>query len=356
MGVKLDHVRDLHGDPASPMKWPNSAAVFNDGRIAVADSGHNRATVLTPDGDMIWQGGQQGFSTGDLREPIYVFVTPDQYLLVSDWHNHRFCVYRPDLSVSHVLGHLGRLSPVRGVRDGVRLCLSFLSNLAIEYVGAPYYFTPSKMKNGRPEKPKRSLKMLIWGMWHYARNWPELKAIFTDTRTAMMKPNGAVFRDGHLIVAQKGHQCLSEYKVVNDWRDLDLVRHVKDFNGGDTFLRLCNMSQDPQDRIYVCDQKRWRIVVFDKDLNYHSEITFADDGRYPDGPFSCAVLNADYIAVAIGFKVEVRALDGGQVVAELDGFGETHGITWDEARQYLYFVDRSESCLRQIKVTFGEER
>ena len=356
MGIRLDHVRDLHGDPASPMKWPNSAAVFDDGRIAVADSGHNRATILSPDGDMLWQGGGQGFAEDCLREPIYVFVTPDQYLLVSDWHNHRFVVYRPDLSVSHVIGHLGRLSSDGGVGSFVRLGLSFLSNLAIEFVGAPYYFTPDKMKNGRPEKPKRSLRMLLWGLWHYMRHLSDLIAVFFDAQTAMMKPNGAIFRDGHLIVAQKGHQCLSEYKVSDDWRSLDLVRHIKDFNGSDTFLRLCNMTQDAAGHIYVCDQKRWRIVVFDADLTYRAQIDFSDDGRYPDGPFSCVVLNDDYIAVAIGFQVEVRSLSDFRVVATIDGFGETHGITWDAARQYLYFVDRSESCLRQIKVTFEEER
>lgn len=353
MAVKLEHIGDVKGDPVSPMKWPNSAAVFADGRVAVADSGHNRVSVLSVDGQRVWHGGQQGFAPGDLREPICVFVTPDQYLIVSDWHNHRLLVYTPDLQFSHVLGHLGRLEKPGSLKAWLRHGLSFLSNLAIDYVGAPYYFTLDKMKDGKPEKPRRSLWMLVKGLCYYSAHFDELRRVFCDYEEAMMKPNGAVFDGERMVIAQKGHQCLSEYRADAGWGRLHLLRHIHSFNQGDCFKRLCNMSKDPVGRLYVCDQKNWRIVVFHADLTYCNEIKFEDDGRYPDGPFSCVVMNADYIGVAIGFAVEVRRLSDYGVEASLDGFGETHGITWDPLNQYLYFVDRSESCLRRVKVTFG---
>lgn len=353
MALRLEHVDTFAGAADDPIKWPNSAAVFADGRIAVADSGHDRVVVLSADGQILWQAGRQGFGRGCLREPICVFVTPDQHLIVSDWHNHRLVVYTPALELSHTLGHLGQLDQPKGVKGWLRHGLSFLSNLAIDHVGAPYYFTPDKMVDGKPEKPKRSIMMLLKGLVYYALHSVELRRVFLARGSAMMKPNGAVFAGDRMVIAQKGHRCLSEYRLSAGWKDLQLIRHVRSFNNGDSFKRLCNMAQDPSGRIYVCDQKNWRIVVFNPDLSYHSEIVFEDDGRYPDGPFSCVVIGDQYLAVAIGFAVEVRALESGRVEAFLDGFGETHGITWDAARQMLYFVDRSESCLRCVRVDFG---
>lgn len=324
----------------TPLKWPNAAACFADGRVAVADSGHDRVVVMSKDGQPLWSGGGRGFALGKLREPIGVFVTPDQYMVVGDWHNHRLVVYTPDFQVSHEIGHLGRLTPIKNAADFIRVLRSFLGNISIGQFGVDRYFT-----HGKNQHPDHwfSPAMLLRGLLYYACHPRRLQAIFCDPDLAMLKPNGAVFPEGHIVVAQKGFQCLSLYSVEEGRKNPKLVQHTRY-----EFDRLGHVAMDGAGRVYVCDQQNYRIVVLDKDLQFVHQIDYKRD--YADGPFSCCVIDEKYIAAVAGFALEIRDLTTNEIVHEDHNFDETHGIAWDAVHRFLYVVDRSGHAIHQLHV------
>ncbi len=335
----------------SSLKWPNSASCFADGRIAIADSGHDRVVVLSAEGTPLWSGGGRGFALSHLREPIGVFVTPNQYLIVSDWHNHRLVVYTTDLQVSHQLGHLGRLTPVKNIKDFVRIARSFLGNIAIGQFGVDRYFT-----HGKPQHAKNwfSLSMMLRGLGYYAAHPQKLYKIFCDSDLAMLKPNGAVFPVGHMLITQKDFQCLSLYKFTEDsWKTPEFVRHLHKFgpDNADRFDRLANLTMDAAGNIYVCDQQNYRIALFSPNLEYIRQYDYSRER--PDGPFSCCIIDETYLAAVAGFTLEIRYIDTDEIVHEDSGFDETHGIAWDRGNRFLYVVDRSGHAVHQLHVSKG---
>jgi len=317
---RLDSITDYKG---SALKLPNSVAVFDDGRVAVADGGNNRVCVFDVDGHGVWEHAPgAGFSETHLREPIFVAVSPNQELYVSDWHNHRFVVFDQALKFSHALFHLGDVSARSGLKRFIFNLEVFVKHLLTRHVGASHYFTKGEMFDG-------ALKVLD---------------VFCDKGRAVRKPNGIVFQpeNKRIIITQKANRCLSIYHYADQSVSLDKHIHVFDGMG---FGRLCNLTMDAQGRIFVCDQNNGRIVAYDADLNpvTHFDYDLTDDK--PMAPFGCAIIDDDILAAAWSFGIELRRISTGEVLWACNDLGETHGIAWDKARRILYYVDRSNSAI-----------
>lgn len=328
---------------------PNSVAVFDDGRLAVADGGNGRVCVFRPDGELQWQHDTQGFAANGLREPITVAVTPDQYLLAADWHNNRLLVFTPDLEFSHALFHPG---PVRGgYKTGPLFTLEiFAKHLLTRSVGAPYYFSFDKMEDGQNKTAEYSTGSLFKGLGYYLLHPLQLWRILTDRDHSVRKIDGVIVQNNQMILTQKANRCVSVYDLKDGGYQIPVLnRHIFE-SGGQKLGRICNLAQDGQGRIYICDQENWRITVLKPDFSHYRDYIYQEKDHIPQAPFACCVIDDRYLAAARSFGIEIRDLETDKVVFECDDLGETHGLAWDATRRFLYYVDRSRSCLLRFDI------
>ncbi|NDJ52473.1 MAG: TIGR03663 family protein [Chloroflexi bacterium] len=74
---------------------PRDVAVGQDGLVYVADTGHKRIQVFSPDGEFRSQIGSGGSLTGQLDEPVGLRLGPDFMLYIADTWNQRIQVFTP---------------------------------------------------------------------------------------------------------------------------------------------------------------------------------------------------------------------------------------------------------------------
>lgn len=77
-------------------KNPRALYVLKNGKILVADSGHNRLQFLNADGTYNYQFGQKGDKTSEFHGLGGVAVDKRGYIYVSDTNNHRIQVFNED--------------------------------------------------------------------------------------------------------------------------------------------------------------------------------------------------------------------------------------------------------------------
>lgn len=346
MLTRMTSFKDYDGEA---LKLPNSVAVFEDGNVAVADGGNNRVCVFDPEGQPVWQHDPKaGFKPYNLREPIFVGISPDQKLYASDWHNHRFLIFDQDYKFLRTIFHLGDVSMRTGVSRFLWSVELFLKHLMTQHVGASHYFTSNEMSDGQSKKADYSFQMFFQGLGYYLLRPKLVWDILFDRNEAVRKANGIVFQDnGCIIITQKANQCVSVYSMDGDTVVLEKHIHVFDGIG---FGRLCNLSQGKDGHIYVCDQNNQRIVMFDAELNEVKQFDFDVSDEVPMAPFGCVEIGDDMLACARSFGIEIIRISNCQRLWACNDMGETHGIAYDPSRRFLYYVDRSNSEIVQFYV------
>jgi len=342
-------VKQLQSIGAGALNLPNSACMLKNGNIAVADGGNNRIVIFDASGRQLFSHGEQGFAPHNLREPIFIAASPDQYLFVSDWHNHRVLVFEPDLKFSHTLFYLGPIHPAKTIRQRLLVFELFLKHLLTEKVGAQYYFSKDQVD----VKSKYSFLLFINGLRYYSRNLIKLKNILFSRELSVRKVNGIAFDKNRIVITQKANRCLSSYRIDDEkYQNMTLERHIQHYPDGTPFGRLCNISRGDDGKYYVCDQNNWRIAILDKSLSFDNILTFEQRGDLPIGPFSCALIAPQILAISMSYGIEIHDLKSKTVLWKSPKMGETHGIAWDKESKTLHYVDRSNGCIERFKVDF----
>ena len=332
------------------LNLPNSVCVFDDGRIAVADGGNNRIIIYDQNGQELLFYGEAGFHPHNMREPIFVAVSPEQHLYISDWHNHRVLVFDKALKFSHTLFHLGPIHKPNTLKQKSFILELFIKHLLTDKVGAQYYFDLEGLKTQKEINSKYSFKLLISGLLYYLKNLNNLKSILFNRDISVRKVNGIAFAKNRMIITQKANRCVSAYK--KEGLNLTLEQHITHYPDGTRFGRLCNMSRGLDGRYYICDQNNHRIAILDQNLTFDDIITFKPREGQPMAPFACVQIAPNMLAIAVSYYIEIQNLKTGARIWQSPKMGETHGVAWDARTQTLYYVDRSNSRIERFKVDF----
>ena len=87
----------------------------------------------------------------------------------------------------------------------------------------------------------------------------------------LMKPQGLFVRDQDLYIADTGNNRIVQ--VHFDGRDFAFVRAISEISGceNNTFNSPYDVFVDQEYNIYVADYGNFRVVMFDKDLNWLKE-------------------------------------------------------------------------------------
>lgn len=96
----------------------------------------------------------------------------------------------------------------------------------------------------------------------------------------LMKPQGLFVRDQDLYIADTGNNRIVQ--VHFDGRDFAFVRAISEISGceNNTFNSPYDVFVDQEYNIYVADYGNFRVVMFDKDLNWLKEFVKPEDATF----------------------------------------------------------------------------
>ena len=98
--------------------------------------------------------------------------------------------------------------------------------------------------------------------------------------TPMRRPQSLYVRDNDLYVCDTGNNRILQLR--REEKDFSLVRIIDHITGADpeTFNTPNDVSIDPEGNIYVADTNNYRVVKFDRDLNYIQSFTKPSDSTF----------------------------------------------------------------------------
>lgn len=351
--VNLDALPPITSCLGESFILPNGVAILRDGRIVVADSGNNRICLFAKDNSYQKSIGGKGLGKYLFKEPVGVFVSPNDEIFVMDWHNHRVVVYNDSLSYVREFGHyLNYNVNTLGVSRVITLW-DFLKNMAYKGTYVPSFFPPSNQVTYR--SGCYDIALLISGLRYWIKKFGSfnaaLKQVFVD-EDAMNKPNGVAFLDDRVIVSQKSANCLSVYENNYPFR---LITRRFGPEKNVCFGRLGNIMTDRYGYVYVCDDEKQRVIWrLNRNLELVDRIVGADSGINGFYAFSCCRIIEDdsLLCTCGGRNFQVIDTENKKVVYISDIFGELHGVAYDLRSRKLYIADRSDNLIRVFKISF----
>lgn len=332
---------------------PNGVAIFDDGNIVVADSGNDRMCLLDQDGKTLKSIGGKGFGQYKFKEPVGVFVSPDQKAYVADWHNHRVVVYDENLEYLGEFGHYGRITGEKGLIEKLKVIRRFLQALSYRGSYQRYHFK-SEEEEISPANKKHSLQLLFKGLLY----WRHLNASSAMTGLRMMmseydamdKPNGVTFYNDRIYVSQKNSRCISIYKRIDKLDEPVFMTHCFGPRESISFGRLGNITCDEEGFIYVCDEYANKIWKLDHDFKFAGEIVGQDSGMGTFMPFSCCLIQDNVLAVCGCLNFQLIDLDVCEVLYCSDSISELHSVAYDKKSSRLYVADRSNGAIKVFDI------
>jgi DNA-binding beta-propeller fold protein YncE len=332
---------------------PNGVAIFDDGNIIVADSGNDRICLFDQDGKTLTSIGGKGFGQYNFKEPVGVFVSPDQKAYVADWHNHRVVVYDENLEYLGEFGHYGRIATGKGLIDKLRVVRRFLQILAYKGSYHRYHFKFEE-EVIVPANKNHSLQLLLKGLLYWRRR--NASSAMTSLRMmvaeydAIDKPNGVAFYEDRIYVSQKNSRCISMYKKIAESDQPVFISHCFGPQESSSFGRLGNITCDEQGFLYVCDEYAYKIWKLDHDFKFAGEIVGLDSGIGRFMPFSCCLIQNSVIVVCGCLNFQLIDFDAGRVLYCSDTIGELHGVAYDRKNGRLYVADRSNGAIKVFDI------
>jgi len=333
---------------------PDSVDTFGNNNIVVADSGNDRICLLNSEGDTIKSIGGKGFGRYRFKEPVGVFVSPEQKAYVADWHNHRVVVYDESLNYVTEFGHYGRLDEAKSIIEKVLRFIRFASILAYKGSYQKCHFSVASENEARSKRYSLRLFLSSLSYWcHRNTSLASSVRMIISTYDAIDKPNGVAFYRDRILVSQKNSRCLTFYK--ND-QDTETIKPQTNYFGPSDdlrFGRLGNVACDSKGFVYVCDERNHIIWKLDTNLKLTCTITGQDSGVGDFLPFSCCFISDDIMAVCGGLNFQMIDLNTNQAVYYSEVIGELHGIAYNKKLKRLYLTDRSHSVVKvyNVKVT-----
>jgi len=351
--IQVELVREVEYCGGIRFYLPDGVSVFDNGNIIVADSGNDRICLLEPNGKTIKSIGGKGFGQYKFKEPVGVFVSPDQEIYVADWHNHRVAIYNEDLEYLGEFGHYGRIDGGKGVILKLRVIKRFLQMLAYRGSYQRYHFKAEE-EEIVPANKKYSFQLLLKGLLYwYHRNHNSTMAglrMLVSKYDAMDKPNGVAFYKNRIYISQKNSRCISIYKKIDESDAPVFVSHCFGPQQSMSFGRLGNITCDEEGFIYVCDEYAHKIWKLDHDFKLVREIIGQDSGLGTFMPFSCCLIQKNVLAVCGCLNFQLIDLDISKVLYCSDSIGELHGIAYDRKNSRLYVADRSNGAIKVYQI------
>jgi len=351
----IEFFQRIEGFSDTKLFLPDGVAVLDGGTIVVADSGNDRICLFDVDGNALKSIGGKGFGKYRFKEPVGVFVSPNQEIFVADWHNHRVAIYTKDLEYLGEFGHYGKLHSANSLADIIRGVFRFLKALAYTGSYTVHHFGPVSEKEGRNKK--FNLQLLSNGLaYWYKRHTSLVSAIrmMSSTYDAIDKPNGVAFYQDRIVVAQKNSRCLSVYRKDRSFNAYVPVAHYFGPSNDVKFGRLGNIAYDAQGFLYVCDERNSTIWKLDTDFKLAGSITIGQDsGTGAFLPFSCCHIDDDVLVVCGGLNFQIIDLLDNQVLYYSENIGELHSVAFDRTLNRLYVADRSNGVIHVCQVTMS---
>lgn len=332
---------------------PDGVAIFDDGNIVVADSGNDRICLLDQDGKTLKSIGGKGFDQYKFKEPVGVFVSPDQKAYVADWHNHRVVVYDENLEYLGEFGHYGRIVAEKGLIEKLRGSRRFLQTLSYRGSYQRYHFKPEE-EEIVPANKKYSLQLLLKGLlyWRHRNATSAMTSLrmMISEYDAMDKPNGVAFYNDTIYVSQKNSRCISMYKKIAESDQPVFISHCFGPQESTSFRRLGNITCDEEGFVYVCDEYAHKIWKLDHDFKLVSEIVGQDSGMGTFMPFSCCLIQNNVLAVCGCLNFQLLDLDVCEVLYCSDSISELHSVDYDKKNSRLYVADRSNGVIKVFDI------
>ncbi|CAH1244167.1 TRIM3 [Branchiostoma lanceolatum] len=178
---------------------PYGLAVQRDGRVVIADPDKHSIFLFEADGTLVKQVGGQGQGEGQFDKPRFVCVDKEDNIIVADKINHRVQVFDKNLNFKHKFGQKGRQPQNMIGPNGVSA--DSRGNIVLANIGE---------KSGDDVGGiKHSKKLQVFrpdGTW--------VSTISSDG-DKLKRPHGvAVTEDGHVFVADTGHNCIRKYRYM----------------------------------------------------------------------------------------------------------------------------------------------
>jgi len=353
--VMLELIQTIDSCEGVGLFLPNGVAVLDSGNFVVADGGNDRVCLFQQDGKAIKSVGSKGFGRYKFKEPVGVFISPDQKIYVADWHNHRIVIYENDLNYLGEFGHYGKVDGLRSVIQNFVELIKFLKALSYTGCYSPFHFSAQKSEKS-PKLAKYSISLLVKGLiYWYHRNGGmvfSVKQIFNEF-DALAKPNGVAFLDDKILVTQKDARCVSVYNKEEILQFVRRANHIFGPSEDEKFGRLGRVACSPQGFTYVCDERNSVVWVLDGDFKLANKIVGADSGTGMFLPFSCCFLDDNYLAVCGGLNFQIFHLPDNQLLFCSEKIGELHCIAYDSRLNRLYLVDRSNCRIMMFKISLN---
>lgn len=331
---------------------PNGVDVYQDGRIIVADGGNNRICILNKTGDTLRAIGEKGFSKYKFKEPVGVFVSPDQKAYVADWHNHRIVIYDSKLYYAGEYGHLGTVSNSRNA--SIREIVAYLKAIYSRGSYRRSHFTGSSNINVKERKSQ--LKLFYEAIRDRINHHGGIISWFrytTHKSHSINKPNGVAFADNKVVITQKNNRCLSVYE---NKRPFKLLRHILGPCAGIQYGRLGNIHYS-KPYYYVCDERQNIIWKLNSDFELADQIGgySSDTPENLFMPFSCCMVSENLLAVCGGKNFQIIDTEDKRVVFVSEPLGELHGIAYNPESQKIYMVDRYNDAVLVYDIQITEK-
>jgi len=347
----IKFIQEINSCSGEKLFLPNGVAVLDGGSIVVADGGNDRVCLLDSNGNALKSIGGKGFGKYRFKEPVGVFVSPDQKIYVPDWHNHRVVVYDKDLKYLGEFGHYGKLESTSFLAGNIRGVLRFLKSLAYTGSYARHHFASVSQKGS--ESKRFSLQLLLKGLAYWYKRNTSLSAavrMMFSTYDAINKPNGVAFYQDRIVVSQKNSRCLSVYYRDRDSHTYVPVTHYLGPTSNGKFGRLGNIAYDTQGFLYVCDERENVIWKLNTDFQLVDAIIGQNSGTGEFLPFSCCHIDDNTLVVCGGLNFQIIDLSDNEVVYCSEDIGELHGVAYDKKRDKLYVVNRSKGAIHVYKI------
>lgn len=88
-----------------------NGVALGENTILLATGGWNAVLSINTSGKIhTFYGGKKGVGRNHLKEPVVIFVSPDNLIYVADWHNHRIVILDNNLEYLDEFGYLLHLS------------------------------------------------------------------------------------------------------------------------------------------------------------------------------------------------------------------------------------------------------
>lgn len=343
--IELKLLKMINSADRKNFNLVNSVGVMNNGDIVVADGYNDRICLINSNGFTKNTIGAKGYGKYKFKEPVGVFVSPEQLIYVTDWHNHRVVIYDENLSYVNEFGDI-RLN----LNKKLTAVKQLVMNLAYRGTYRKHHFLleqkSTKLLN------KYSFVLFIQGLYYIlVKNKYSFYKILSQEIT-MNKPNGIGFLDDNIVVSEKNNRCLTIFEHKN-YRDFTKINQISKLKNGLHFGRLGNITVDKYDNIFVCDEQNHRIIILNKYFEFIKHIE-GEESVLGRGflPFSCCSITEEIIAVCGGHNIQFIDTNSNTVIYVSEEFGELHGLAYDARNKLLYVADRSRSNIMKFSLSY----